>query len=163
MIDSGRKIVGRAALARIARRMEDRGKRLVFTNGCFDLLHAGHVRLLKRARRLGDALAVAVNSDASVRRLKGRGRPVTPQRERLEILASLESVDYVVVFTDPTPGALIRAVRPHVLVKGGDWRRSRIVGRGTVEAAGGRVRVIPLEKSVSTTRIIRRILARFGR
>jgi len=163
MSDSGKKIIGRAALARIARRMEGRGECLVFTNGCFDILHAGHVRLLNRARRLGDALAVAVNSDASVRRLKGRGRPVTPQRERLEILASLEPVDYVVVFAEPTPAALIRAVRPHVLVKGGDWRRSRIVGRETVESAGGRVRVIPLEKSVSSTRIIRRILARFGR
>jgi len=163
MSDWRGKIVGRAALARIARRMERRGERLVFTNGCFDILHAGHVRLLQRARRMGDALAVAVNSDGSVRRLKGRGRPVTPQRERLEILAALEPVDYVVVFAEPTPGDLIRAVRPHVLVKGGDWRRSRIVGREAVEAAGGRVRVIPLEKRVSTTRIIRRIVARFGR
>jgi rfaE bifunctional protein nucleotidyltransferase chain/domain len=157
------KIVGRAELARIARRMESRGERLVLTNGCFDLLHAGHVRLLQRARRMGEALAVAVNSDASVRRLKGRGRPITPQRERLEILASLQPVDYVVLFAEPTPGALIRTVRPHVLVKGGDWRRSRIVGRDTVRAAGGRVRVVPLEKKVSTTKIIRRILERFER
>jgi rfaE bifunctional protein nucleotidyltransferase chain/domain len=163
MSDAAKKIVGRAGLARIARRMERRGERLVFTNGCFDILHAGHVRLLKRARRMGDALAVAVNSDASVRRLKGRGRPLTPQRERLEILAALEPVDYLVLFTEATPDALIRAVRPHVLVKGGDWRRSRIVGRETVEAAGGEVRVIPHEKKVSSTRIIRRILARFGR
>jgi rfaE bifunctional protein nucleotidyltransferase chain/domain len=163
MSAAAKKIVGRAGLARIARRMERRGERLVFTNGCFDILHAGHVRLLKRARRMGDALAVAVNSDASVRRLKGRGRPLTPQRERLEILAALEPVDYLVLFTEATPDALIRAVRPHVLVKGGDWRRSRIVGRETVEAAGGEVRVIPHERKVSSTRIIRRILARFGR
>ncbi len=160
---SGRKIVSRAALARISRRMAREGKRLVLTNGCFDLLHPGHVRLLQRARRLGDALAVAVNSDASVRKLKGPGRPVSGERERMEILSALEAVDYVVLFREETPDRLIRAVRPRVLVKGGDWGRSRIVGRETVEADGGEVRVVPLRRGASTTRIIQRIVQRFGR
>ncbi len=157
------KVLSRAALARISRRMAREGKRLVLTNGCFDLLHAGHVRLLERSRRLGDALAVAVNTDRSVRKIKGPGRPVMGEKERAEILAALEAVDYVVLFAEETPERLIREVRPRVLVKGGDWGRSRIVGRGTVEADGGEVRVLPLRKGVSTTRIIRRIVERLGR
>jgi D-beta-D-heptose 7-phosphate kinase/D-beta-D-heptose 1-phosphate adenosyltransferase len=157
------KIVSRAALTRVSRRMAGEGRRLVLTNGCFDLLHAGHVRLLERARRLGDALVVAVNGDASVRRLKGPGRPIVGEKERMEILAALESVDYVVRFGEETPDRLIKAVRPRILVKGGDWGRSRIVGRETVESDGGRVRVLPLSKGVSTTRIVDRILKRFGR
>ena len=157
------KIVSRAALAAVSRRMAREGKRLVFTNGCFDLMHPGHVRLLNRARRLGDALAVALNSDASVRRLKGPGRPILKQRERAEILAALECVDFVAVFSEPTPQQIIRAVRPKVLVKGGDWTPSRIVGRATVVADGGEVRVIPLQKGFSTTAILRRILSRRGR
>jgi D-beta-D-heptose 7-phosphate kinase/D-beta-D-heptose 1-phosphate adenosyltransferase len=157
------KILSRAALARVSRRMARQGRCLVLTNGCFDLLHAGHVRLLERARGLGDALAVAVNADASVRRLKGKGRPIVEERERMEILAALESVDYVVLFREETPDRLIRTVRPRMLVKGGDWGRARIVGRETVEAGGGRVRVLPLRKGVSTTRIVRRILKRFAR
>jgi D-beta-D-heptose 7-phosphate kinase/D-beta-D-heptose 1-phosphate adenosyltransferase len=157
------KIVSRGALARIARGMAREGKRLVLTNGCFDLLHSGHVRILRRARSLGDALAVAVNSDLSVRKLKGAGRPVTGEGERMEVLAALASVDFVVLFREETPERLIRAVRPQVLVKGGDWGRSRIVGRETVEADGGEVRVLPLRRGVSTTRIIQRILKRFGR
>jgi rfaE bifunctional protein nucleotidyltransferase chain/domain len=143
--------------------MARQGKRLVFTNGCFDLMHPGHVRLLNRARRLGDALAVGLNSDTSVRKLKGPGRPILKQKERAEILAALECVDFVVVFPEPTPQQIIRAVRPKVLVKGGDWSPSRIVGRATVEADGGEVRVIPLQKGFSTTAILRRILSRRGR
>ena len=157
------KIVSRTALARISRRMAREGTRLVLTNGCFDLLHAGHVRLLRRARRMGDALAVAVNGDTSVRRLKGAGRPVSGEGERMEVLAALESVDFVVLFREETPDRLIRAVRPQILVKGGDWGRSSIVGRETVEADGGEVRVLPLSRGISTTRIIQRILKRFGR
>ena len=158
-----RKIVTRAALAAVSRRMAREGERLVFTNGCFDLMHLGHVRLLSRARRLGDALAVGLNSDTSVRKLKGPGRPILKQKERAEILAALECVDFVVVFPEPTPQQIIRAVRPKVLVKGGDWSPSRIVGRATVEADGGEVRVIPLQKGFSTTAILRRILSRRGR
>ena len=155
-----RKIVTRAALAAVSRRMTREGKRLVFTNGCFDLMHPGHVRLLSRARRLGDALAVALNSDKSVRRLKGPLRPILRQKERAEVLAGLECVDFVVIFPEPTPERIIRAVRPRVLVKGGDWSLSRIVGRSTVERDGGEVRVIPLQKGFSTTAILRRILSR---
>ena len=112
---------------------------------------------------MGDALAVAVNGDTSVRRLKGPGRPVSGEGERMEVLAALESVDFVVLFREETPDRLIRAVRPQILVKGGDWGRSSIVGRETVEADGGEVRVLPLRRGVSTTRIIQRILKRFGR
>jgi D-beta-D-heptose 7-phosphate kinase/D-beta-D-heptose 1-phosphate adenosyltransferase len=158
-----KKIVTRAGLAAISRRMARKGQRLVFTNGCFDLMHPGHVRLLHRARRLGDALAVGLNSDKSVRRLKGPLRPILKQKERAEILAALECVDFVVVFPEPTPEQIIRAVRPKVLVKGGDWDPSRIVGRATVEADGGEVRVIPLQKGFSTTAILKRILARHRR
>jgi len=156
----GSKIVTRSRLAAISRRLDREGKRLVFTNGCFDLLHAGHVRLLTRARAMGDALAVGVNADASVRRLKGPLRPVVGARDRMEVLASLECVDYVVRFSEPTPEALIRAVRPKVLVKGGDWSRDRIVGSETVRGGGGVVKVVPLQRGVSTSRIIRRILSR---
>jgi rfaE bifunctional protein nucleotidyltransferase chain/domain len=158
-----KKIVTRTALAAISRRMAREGKRLVFTNGCFDLMHPGHVRLLSRARRLGDALAVALNSDASVRRIKGPLRPILKQKERAELLAALECVDFVVVFPEPTPRQIIRAVRPKVLVKGGDWTPTAIVGRDTVERDGGEVRVIPHRKGFSTTAILRRILSRRGR
>jgi D-beta-D-heptose 7-phosphate kinase/D-beta-D-heptose 1-phosphate adenosyltransferase len=133
---------------------------VVFTNGCFDLLHVGHVRYLQAARELGDALVVGVNSDASVRRLgKGHGRPVTPERERAEVLAALGCVDYVTIFGAPTPLALIRKVRPDVLVKGGDWPVERIVGREVVEARGGRVLSIPLVPGKSTTAILKKVRA----
>jgi len=163
MRNPSRKIVTRAALAAVSRRMAREGKRLVFTNGCFDLMHPGHVRLLSRARRLGDALAVALNSDKSVRRLKGPQRPILKQKERAEILAALECVDFVVIFPEPTPQQIIRAVKPKVLVKGGDWSPSSIVGRDTVEGYGGEVRVIPLQRGFSTTAILRRILSGQGR
>jgi len=126
-------------------------------------MHPGHVRLLSRARRLGDALAVALNSDKSVRRLKGPQRPILKQKERAEILAALECVDFVVIFPEPTPQQIIRAVKPKVLVKGGDWSPSSIVGRDTVEGYGGEVRVIPLQRGFSTTAILRRILSGQGR
>jgi len=133
------------------------GKRIVFTNGCFDLLHVGHVRYLQEARALGDALVVGVNSDASVRRLKGPGRPFTQARERAEVLAALACVDYVTVFAGETPQRLIAAVQPDVLVKGGDWPIEKIVGREIVEARGGRVLALPFVKGRSTTATIRRI------
>jgi len=157
------KIITRAALAAVSKRMASRGKRLVLTNGCFDLMHPGHVRLLARARRLGDALAVAVNSDASVRKLKGRGRPILRAKERTEILAAFQCVDYVVVFPELTPEKIIRAVRPKVLVKGGDWSPSQVVGKSTVERDGGVVRIIPLSKGLSTSAILGRIRSRRGR
>jgi rfaE bifunctional protein nucleotidyltransferase chain/domain len=133
------------------------GQRIVFTNGCFDLLHPGHIRLFEQARALGDALVVAINSDASVRANKGDGRPIMPQEERAEILAALEAVDYVTVFDEPTPQRLIARLVPDVLVKGSDWGPDEVVGRAEVEAAGGRVVSIPLEAGYSTTNLIERI------
>jgi rfaE bifunctional protein nucleotidyltransferase chain/domain len=133
------------------------GRRVVFTNGCFDLLHPGHIRSLEQARELGDALIVGLNSDASVRQLKGDGRPVIPELERAEILAALESVDAVVIFDDLTPREVIARLLPDVLVKGGDWAGDKIVGREEVEAAGGRVVSAPVVPGFSTTDILRKI------
>ncbi len=129
----------------------------MFTNGCFDLLHPGHIQSLERARSLGDALIVAVNSDRSVREMKGPDRPLVAEGERAEVLAALEAVDWVVLFDDPTPRRLIAAVLPDVLVKGGDWGEDAIVGREEVEAAGGKVVRVPVEPGYSTTDIIQRI------
>ncbi len=137
-------------------------ERVVFTNGCFDLLHPGHVTYLEAARDLGDLLVVGLNSDASVRRLKGPARPVLPQADRATVLAGLRSVDYVTVFDEDTPLRLIEALLPDVLVKGGDWAVERIVGREAVEAAGGRVATIPFVEGKSTTGIVERVLNRCG-
>ena len=129
-------------------------KKLVFTNGCFDLLHKGHVAYLERARKLGDILVVALNSDQSVRALKGKGRPLNPLADRLEVIAALESVDFVTWFTPQTPLTLIRLLGPDVLVKGGDWRPEQIVGAKDVLSAGGTVKSLPYIAGRSTTRII---------
>lgn len=154
------KIKTRPDLAAILTDLRRQGKRIVFTNGCFDLMHIGHTRYLQAARELGDVLVVGVNSDASVRSLnKGPGRPIVPHVQRAEVLAALACVDYVVVFDEPDPGALIRALQPDVLVKGGDWTPDRIVGREVVEARGGRVLTIPLVPGVSTTALVERIQA----
>lgn len=133
------------------------GRRIVFTNGCYDLLHPGHIRTLEQARAFGDALVVAINSDRSVREVKGAGRPLIPEFERAEILAALEAVDWVVVFDDATPRRLITRLLPDVLVKGGDWGADEIVGREEVEAAGGRVERVAVLPGYSTSEIIRRI------
>jgi rfaE bifunctional protein nucleotidyltransferase chain/domain len=133
------------------------GRRVVFTNGCFDLLHPGHIGSLEQARALGDVLIVGLNSDGSVRQLKGAGRPVLPERERAEILAALECVDAVVIFDELTPREVIARLLPDVLVKGGDWASDQIVGREEVEAAGGRVVSIPVVAGYSTTEILRKI------
>ncbi|MEF3697825.1 D-glycero-beta-D-manno-heptose 1-phosphate adenylyltransferase [Desulfolutivibrio sp.] len=134
-------------------------KTVVFTNGCFDLLHAGHADLLARARLLGDILVVGVNSDASVTRLKGPARPVTPLDQRAFVLASLASTDFVIPFEDDTPLSLITATQPDILVKGGDWRPDAIVGKDVVLARGGRVQSLPLLPGISTTGIIAHIKA----
>ena len=133
------------------------GQRVVFTNGCFDLLHPGHVQTLEAARALGDGLIVGMNSDASVRELKGEGRPVVCERERAEILAALECVDAVVIFNNSTPQETIAALLPDVLVKGGDWAGDQIIGREEVEAAGGRVVSVPVVPTYSTTTILQSI------
>jgi len=151
------KIVGRTSLAEAVRGLQRAGKKVVFTNGCFDLLHIGHVRYLQEARDLGDALIVGVNSDASVRSLKGPGRPFTPEKERAEILAALACVDFVTIFGAATPLQLIRALGPDVLVKGGDWPVAAIVGREVVEGRGGKVVSIPFVKNRSTTAVVEKI------
>lgn len=133
------------------------GKKIVFTNGCFDLLHVGHIRYLQQARRMGDLLVVGVNSDESVRRLKGPSRPVQPERDRGEVLAGLECVDYVIFFGEDAPLALIEGLKPDVLVKGADWPVEQIVGREVVEGSGGRVATIPYVEGVSTSALIERI------
>jgi D-beta-D-heptose 7-phosphate kinase/D-beta-D-heptose 1-phosphate adenosyltransferase len=134
------------------------GERIVFTNGCFDLLHRGHTRLLQQARALGDLLIVGLNSDASVRLLKGPSRPVLLQDERAELLSALASVDYVVIFDEADPGRIIAALEPDVLVKGADWAKDEVVGRETVEGRGGQIVTIPLVAGASTSHIIRRIV-----
>ncbi len=148
------------ALAAILSGRRARGERLVFTNGCFDLLHIGHTRYLQEARALGDCLIVGLNSDASVRAIKPNGRPIVPQAQRAEVLAALACVDHVVLFDEPDPRALIESIQPDVLVKGGDWPMERIVGRDIVQARGGRVVTIPLTPDVSTTTLMQRILNR---
>ncbi len=140
------------------RRLKLKGKRIVFTNGCFDLIHPGHTRYLTEARNLGDCLLVAVNSDRGVRALKGPQRPVFPQAERAEILAAFEAVDYVTFFDEPTPRDLIARILPDILVKGSDWGAAQIVGREEVEAAGGRVISMPVVQGYSTSAIIEAVL-----
>jgi rfaE bifunctional protein nucleotidyltransferase chain/domain len=151
------KILDLDGLIRERALLRESGKILVFTNGCFDLLHPGHVRYLKQARGLGDALVVALNSDRSVRILKGQGRPILNEKERAEVIAALESVDYVTVFDEETPHSLIAQLLPDVLVKGGDWQLNDIVGREEVEAAGGKVLSLPFLEGSSSTEIIERI------
>jgi rfaE bifunctional protein nucleotidyltransferase chain/domain len=133
------------------------GRRIVFTNGVFDILHPGHLRYLQHARSLGDILVIGLNSDASVRRNKGADRPINPQEERAEVLEALECVNLVVLFDEDTPAEIIRAIQPDILVKGADWAEDAIVGRDTVEALGGRVVRVPVEPGFSTTAIIERI------
>ena len=146
-----------ADAVRLVERLRTQRKTIVFANGVFDLLHPGHVRYLRHARSLGDALIVGVNSDRSVRGNRGSGRPITPEAERAEILAALDCVDGVVVFDDATPFALIQALQPDVLVKGADWAEDAIVGRDIVEARGGKVVRAPIEAGYSTTAIIEKI------
>ncbi|HEX8088837.1 MAG TPA: D-glycero-beta-D-manno-heptose 1-phosphate adenylyltransferase [Blastocatellia bacterium] len=157
-----KKILGREELVRARARLGREGKQVVFTNGCFDLLHPGHVRYLGQARSLGDALVVALNSDISVRALKGEGRPILGQGERAEVMAALASVDYVTIFDEETPRDLIAALLPDILVKGGDWSVEQIVGREEVQAAGGKVLSLPYAEGWSTTDIIERILTGRG-
>lgn len=151
------KMVSGDELRRERERLRAAGKRLVFTNGCFDILHVGHVRYLSAARSLGDALLVAINSDRAVRELKGESRPVMSEAERAEMLAALRAVDYVTVFDELSPRRLIAEILPDVLVKGGDYALDEIHGREEVEAAGGRVLSLPFVEGASTSGIIERI------
>ena len=139
------------------------GKKIVFTNGCFDLIHTGHTRYLAIARSFGDILVVAVNSDASVSTIKGEKRPINFQQERAEALAALESVDFVTIFSEPDPYKIISALQPDVLVKGGDWPIEKIIGRDVVEARGGKVVNVPFVEGQSTTGIINKILQKYAK
>ncbi len=151
-----RKIGDREATRRATRRFSRQGEKVVFTNGCFDLLHPGHVRYLARARALGDRLVVGLNSDSSVRRLKGKGRPVQSENARAEVLAALACVDRVVIFTEDTPLKLIVALQPQILAKGADWAADAIVGGAEVRSWGGRVARVELVPGESTTRLVKR-------
>lgn len=155
---SRNKVLDRASMLAERAKLRAAGEKLVFTNGCFDILHPGHVRYLAEARALGDRLVVAVNADASVSALKGDQRPLMPLDERMEILAALAAVDYVVSFDEDTPQAVIDAIVPDVLVKGGDWTLDNIVGRDTVEGSGGKVLSLPFAPGYSTSRLIDRIV-----
>ena len=155
------KILEREALKKTVRSLKEGGNKIVFTNGCFELLHIGHVQYLQAARAEGDVLVVGMNSDHSVRQIKGPRRPVVPENERAEVLASLACVDFVSLFDEPDPLAIISSLLPDVLVKGEDWAEDAIVGRDIVEAHGGRVVRIPLTQGASTTSIIEKILASY--
>lgn len=151
------KIKEREELKEIVEGLKDKGRRIVFTNGCFDILHRGHVIYLEEARRRGDVLIVGVNTDSSVRQIKGGKRPIVPQNARMEVLAALEVVDYVVPFVEPNPFALISYLRPHVVVKGGDWGKGKVVGRELVE----QTIVVPYVEGASTSVIIETILQKY--
>ena len=144
-------------LAAVVRRLRRQGKTIAFTNGCFDLLHAGHLDYLERIKSKADCLIVAVNSDSSVKRIKGPGRPILPAKERAALVAALKPVDYVTIFPESTPLKTIRLLKPDLLAKGGDWRPDQIVGREVVESSGGRVLVIPTLKGHSTSGLIRKV------
>jgi len=157
-----KKILPQHQLVQRIRTHRESGQVIVFTNGCFDLIHAGHVRYLTTAKAQGDVLIVGLNSDASVRLIIDSGRPIVDQDQRAEVLAGLACVDYIVFFDDPDPLALIRAVAPDVLVKGADWEENAIIGADVVQAHGGRVERIRLVPDISTTAIIRRIVDRYS-
>jgi len=155
------KIKSRGELQTILEDLKAKGKHLVFTNGCFDLLHIGHIRYLEKAKSLGDILVVGVNSDHSVQTLKGPERPILPAEERAEILSGLGCVDYVTVFDEATPLDLITLLQPHILVKGGDWTQETIVGKEMVEKSGGEVAIVPFVEGSSTSNLIETILKRY--
>jgi rfaE bifunctional protein nucleotidyltransferase chain/domain len=160
---SNKKIQNIRTIKTVAASLKARRKKIVFTNGCFVILHVGHIRYLRKAKSLGDILVVGLNTDRSVRQIKGEKRPIVPQAERAEVLAALEFVDYVVFFDEPDPFTLIGKVKPHILVKGADWTKDKIVGRDLVEQGGGRVVRIPLVPGASSTGVIERIIQAYCR
>ncbi len=157
------KVLSRAELKGVVEQLRAEGKRIAFTNGCFDILHVGHCQYLREARKQGDLLILALNSDASVRAIKGPKRPLVPEQERAEIVASLEAVDYVTIFNESTPLDLIELLRPDVLVKGADWKKEDVVGGDAVRSWGGKVVLIPMTEGASTTNIVERILQVYGK
>lgn len=155
--DGAARVLTQPQAAAFAAAARTAGRRIVFTNGVFDLLHPGHVRYLEEARLLGDILIVGLNADESVRRNKGEARPITPQNDRAEVIGALACVDAAVIFSEDTPTAIIHLIQPDILVKGADWPADQIVGRDTVEARGGRVVLVPVEPGYSTTALVERI------
>jgi len=149
------------ALKKIIFKLKKKGKKIVFTNGCFDLLHYGHIKYLEDAKRKGDILIVAINSDASVKKIKGNKRPIVNQQDRLSLIAALESVDYAILFNEETPLKVIKELRPDILVKGADWDKKQIVGTDFVLSYGGRISTIRLTKGRSTTNLIKKIVEIF--
>jgi rfaE bifunctional protein nucleotidyltransferase chain/domain len=156
------KVVGLRGLVRLRNALKKKGKTFVFTNGTFDILHRGHVEYLARARRFGSVLAVGLNTDASIRRIKGPGRPINRARDRAVVLAALEAVDFVCLFSDNTPRKIIARLKPDVLVKGADWKKQDIIGKEFVEEHGGSVRRIPLTPGRSTSRMIDQIVTAYS-
>lgn len=144
-------------IKKISEKLKKEGKIIVFTNGCFDIIHPGHIKLLKRAKTLGDILIVGLNKDRSVKKLKGEKRPIIDEKGRAEILSSLEMVDYVVLFGEGTPERLIKIILPHYIVKGGDYKNKEVIGKDIIEKYGGKVVIIPLYKKYSTTNLIKKI------
>jgi rfaE bifunctional protein nucleotidyltransferase chain/domain len=157
------KIVTWEALKGIVEKLQRGGKKIAFTNGCFDILHVGHVRYLREARKTGDLLILGLNSDASVRAIKGEKRPLVPQGDRAEVVASLAAVDYVTVFDETTPLKLIEYLRPDILIKGGDWEEEAVVGGDAVRSRGGRIVIVPLTEGASTTNIVQKVLQVYGK
>ena len=157
MLDAAEKILERKTLKERVDSLRQSGKLVIFTNGCFDLLHAGHVRYLQEARKQGDCLVVAVNSDRSVEQIKGPGRPIIPDNQRAEVLAALGCVDWVTIFDEPDPLVLIKLLKPDVLVKGSDWPEKKIIGAKEVKEAGGKVLRIPLQVEASTSDILEKV------
>ncbi len=151
------KIISPLYLTHKIKSLQRKGQRIVFTNGCFDLLHVGHIRLLKKAKKLGDILIVAINTDASTRVLKGKERPIIPLQERCEMIASLNMVDYVTSFNEATPEKIIQKLQPDVLVKGGDYQMNTIVGASFIKQRGGKVVIFPLVKEKSTSQLLKKI------
>lgn len=145
-------------LVKVRNKLKHEGKKVVFTNGCFDLLHSGHVHLFREAKKLGDVFIVAVNDDASIKKLKGASRPIFPLEERFEILEAIEEIDYLTSFSEETPQKIIAFLLPDVLVKGGDWKPEEVVGKKEVEGAGGKVVIIPYLKDRSSSEIINKII-----
>ncbi len=156
-------VVSKTKLKKILDREKQKGKKIVFTNGCFDILHLGHVKYLKKAKRFGDILILGLNTDSSVRVIKGKERPIIPERERAGIVASLIPVDYVVLFPELNPIKLINFLKPNILIKGADYDKHKILGRDVVEKEGGKVIRIPLEKRLGTSEIIKKIISRYRR
>ena len=151
------KILERNALKDKLEELRKKGKKIAFTNGCFDILHVGHVRYLREAKKTADVLVLALNSDSSVRSLKGKERPLVPEKERAEIIAALEFIDFVIIFNELTPLELINYLKPDILIKGGDWAEEAVVGREEIKAWGGRVTIIPEVEGKSTTNIVEKI------